>query len=164
MTHRQSDAGAFKDGEVETEFLVFKSSRIHGLGAYARVDIPAGTRIIEYVGQKITKAESTQRCKDNNEYIFNLNEELDLDGNVGWNPAKFINHSCDPNCEAELIDEHIWINSVRPIEKGEEVTFNYGYDWEDYREHPCRCGTSKCVGYIVAEEYFPRLRKKAESA
>ena len=73
--------------------------------------------------------------------------------------ARFVNHSCEPNCEAELSDGQVWIIAGRDIAAGEEVTYNYGYDLVDYREHPCRCGAASCVGYIVAEEFFPSLRR-----
>jgi hypothetical protein len=142
------------------EWIDFESSPIHGLGGFARKEIPAETKVIEYVGQKIDKEESVRRCRLNNEYIFFLNDEYDLDGNVGWNPAKFINHSCAPNCEAELIDERIWIVATRVIQPGEEITFNYGYALEDYQEHPCQCGSLHCVGYIVAEEFFDTVQKR----
>ncbi len=141
------------------EFIYFKSSSIHGLGAFARRPILPGTQVIEYVGQKITKEESNRRCGLNNEYIFSLDDDFDLDGNMGWNPAKFINHSCTPNCEAEWIDGRIWIIATRPIAEHEEIAFNYGYDLEDYRKHPCRCGSPGCVGYMVAEDFFGDLRK-----
>src|SRR6266496_3524414 len=62
-------------------------------------------------------------------------------------------------CEAEYIEGQIWIVSRREIATGEELTFNYGYDWEDHHEHSCRCGAPECVGYIVSEEFFPKLRQ-----
>jgi len=143
----------------ETEFAAFQSSPIHGTGGYARQDIAAGTRVIEYVGERINKAEALIRCEANNEYIFTLNDEWDLDGNQPWNPARFINHSCAPNCEAEIeTDNCVWIATTRDIKAGEELTFNYGYGLEDYLEHPCRCGATACVGFIVAEEFFGHLR------
>jgi SET domain-containing protein len=142
-----------------TERIIFKSSPIHRIGGFARADIPAGVPLIEYVGEKISKSESLRRCEANNEYIFDLDEEHDLDGNVSWNPARYLNHSCEPNCEAEQDEGRIWIISLRDIKAGEELTFNYGYDLEDYREHPCRCGTRKCVGYIVAEDFFESVRR-----
>jgi uncharacterized protein len=138
----------------ETDLVVFESSRIHGLGGFAKAAIGKGTRIIEYIGEKISKSESVRRCEQNNEYIFSLNEEEDLDGNVAWNPARFFNHSCEPNCEAALDEGRIWIIATRDIRAGEEITFNYGYDLVDYREYPCRCGAPNCVGYMVAEEFF----------
>ena len=143
---------------AKTERVVFKTSSIHGTGGFARVDIPPGTRVIEYVGEKITKPESLSRCEQNNEYIFALSDEWDLDGNVSWNPARFLNHSCAPNCEAQLEDGRIWLVTIRAIRAGEELTFNYGYDLESYRDHPCQCGANGCVGYIVAEEFFANVR------
>jgi uncharacterized protein len=145
----------------ETELIQFRRSRIHGTGGYARKTIIKGTPLIEYVGKKITKAESEIECEGDNVYIFTLNDEFDLDGNVEWNPARFINHSCAPNCEAEWDEDHLWVVAVRDIQPGEELTFNYGYDLEDYHEYPCCCGAPECVGYIVAEEHFDHVRKQA---
>jgi uncharacterized protein len=141
-----------------TEFVVFRTSSIHGTGGFARSDIPADTHVIRYVGEEITKSESLRRCELNNEYIFDLDEERDLDGSVSWNPARFLNHSCAPNCEAQSEDGEVWIVAIRDIRAGEEITFNYNYDLEDYREHPCRCGAPGCVGYIVAEEFFDSIQ------
>ena len=138
----------------ESPGLIFKASPIHGTGVFAAAAMGAGTRILEYVGEKIDKQESLRRCELNNEYIFALNERFDLDGNGEWNPARFVNHSCDPNCDAELIEGRIWIVARRRIEAGEELTFNYGYDLENYREHPCRCGARDCAGYILAGEFL----------
>jgi SET domain-containing protein len=143
----------------ETDLLEFRSSPIHGLGGFARKVIGKGTRLIEYVGERISKSESLRRCEGNNEFIFSLNDEQDLDGSVAWNPARLLNHSCAPNCEAELQDDHIWIVAMRDIPAGEEVNFNYGYDLVDYRDHPCRCGAPNCVGYMVAEEFFEHVLK-----
>ena len=109
---------------METELTTFRSSLIHGTGGFARRDVGTGTRVIEYVGERITKAESLKRCEADNEYIFTLDDEHDLDGNVPWNPARFINHSCAPNCEAELDEGRVWIVALRDIKAGEELTFN----------------------------------------
>ena len=143
-----------------TDAIEFRRSTIDRLGGFARTHIPAGARVIEYVGEKITKAESLRRCEANNEYIFSLDDEHDLDGNVPSNPARLLNHSCAPNCEAELDAGRIWIIALRDIQAGEELTFNYGYDLENYHEHPCRCGVAECVGYIVAEEFFDSVRRQ----
>jgi len=145
---------------TETDIIVFKASPIHGTGGFARVDISADTRVVEYVGEKISKRESMARCEQNNEYIFALDEKWDLDGNVDWNPARFLNHSCEPNCEARLEEGRIWLVAIPEIKAGEELTFNYSYDLEDYREHPCRCGAAGCVGFMVAEEYFEHVRRQ----
>jgi SET domain-containing protein len=145
---------------AQTEWVLFGHSSIHGTGGFAKVAIPRGTRVIEYVGVKIDKSESLRRCEQNNEYIFTLNEREDIDGNVQWNPARWLNHSCSPNCEALLEERRIWIVALRDVRAGEELTFNYGFDLEDYRNYPCFCGSSRCVNYIVAEEFFPHLREQ----
>ena len=145
---------------TETDHLIFKLSPIHGTGGFAKSLLPQGTWIIEYVGERITKQESLTRCRAGDEYIFSVDEETDLDGKVEWNPARFLNHSCAPNGEAELIDGRIWIVALRDIPAGEEVTFDYGYDLEDYRDHPCQCGAPGCVGYIVAGELRDLVRRK----
>jgi uncharacterized protein len=131
-----------------------RTSGIEGNGLFARARIPAGECIIEYTGERMSKAESLRRCMEGNNYIFSINEEFDIDGSVESNFARFINHSCAPNAEAQLEDDKVWIVALREILPGEEVTFNYGYDLDDYREHPCRCGAVNCVGYILAEEYW----------
>ncbi len=142
------------------EYVEFRESPIHGMGAFARRRIPAGHRLIEYVGERITKAESARRCEENNPYIFTLDETWDLDGSVAWNPARHINHSCAPNCDAEDDEGRIWIVTRREIEAGEEISFNYGYDLESYQDYPCLCGDPGCVGFMVAEELFPQVRRR----
>ena len=136
---------------------------IHGTGAFATGDLPAGARIVEYRGERISKNESLRRCRAGNDCIFHLNEEFDLDGQVEANPGRFFNHSCAPNCDAELIESRIWIIARRDIPVGEELTFNYGYDLEDFREHPCRCGAANCAGYILAEEFLRQQPVKPEN-
>jgi SET domain-containing protein len=147
---------------VTSELYEVKPSGIHGMGVFARVDIPSETRILEYVGEHISKKESLRRRKANNFFVFVVTREFDLDGAVDWNPARFINHSCAPNCEARMEDERIWIYAVRDLRAGEELTFNYGYDLQDYEEHPCRCGAPQCLGFMVAEEHFRHIRRKAQ--
>ena len=142
------------------ELIEIRASQIHGHGAFAKTMIPSGVCIVEYVGEKIDKRESLRRCtEDRNEFIFALDDQCDLDGSVDWNPARYFNHSCAPNCEAEFVDGKIWIITRREILPGEEITFNYSYELENYREHPCQCGAPQCIGFIVAEEYFSDLRK-----
>ncbi|MEW5895454.1 MAG: TrmH family RNA methyltransferase [Candidatus Omnitrophota bacterium] len=154
-----------------SSYIAVRKSNIHSRGVFASKNIPAGTRVIEYVGEKITKAESERRAEivlnankcDSAKgavYIFTLNKRFDIDGNVPHNTARLINHSCDPNCEAQLVAGHIWIASIKDIKRGEELTYNYGYDFEDYEEHLCRCGAPHCVGYILAEEHWPKLKAR----
>ncbi len=150
--------------------LVVKRSSIHNRGVFARRQIPKGTRVIEYVGEKITKAESERRADRQlgrakqdaaagAVYIFELNKRYDIDGNVAYNLARLINHSCDPNCETGIVRGHIWISAIRDIAKGEELSYNYGYDMDNYEDHPCRCGSRNCQGYIVAEEERGKLKR-----
>jgi SET domain-containing protein len=141
-----------------TELIEFRPSNIQGVGGFARTNIAAGTAVIEYVGERISKDESSRRCEAGNAFIFTLDDKTDLDGSVAWNPARWLNHSCDPNCDAEWIEGRIWIVANRDIRAGEELTFNYNYDLEDYREHPCRCGAANCVGFMVAPEFWEHVR------
>ena len=82
--------------------VAFKPSTIHGTGGFARVSMQRGKRIIEYVGPKLCKAEARVELQKRNIYIFALDDDHDIDGSVNWNAARFLNHSCEPNCEAEL--------------------------------------------------------------
>jgi SET domain-containing protein len=155
-------AAASKSTEIvaETDLVIFRESRIHGCGGFARQAIAKGRRVIEYVGERIDKRESLRRCEDNNEYIFTLDDAHDLDGKVPWNPARLINHGCAPNCDAEVDEGRVWIVANRDIQPGEELTFNYNFGLEDYQEYPCRCGAPECVGFMVAEEFFDHVRKR----
>ena len=145
------------------------ASGIHGRGVYARRNIPDGTRVIEYVGERISKAEAVRReaqrlavqrkggegCVT----IFTLNKRYDLDGRTTRNVARFINHSCAPNCRAETIRGRIWIIARRDIATGDELTFDYGYGFKEWSLHPCRCGAERCVGFIVGSAQRWRVRR-----
>ncbi len=149
-----------------------KRSSIHNRGIFAAHDIPNDTPIIEYVGEKITKAESTRRGDALIEkskktgcaavYVFTLNKRYDIDGAKGNNPARYINHSCEPNCEAYIIRGHIWIYSLKDIKAGDELTYNYSFDADTWDEHPCRCGSKRCIGFIVEEKQWPKLLRMLE--
>ncbi len=157
----------------QSEFCEVRESVIHGSGVYAAKVIPKGERVIEYIGELIDKDESEKRAwaqhaiaeetGDAAVYIFTLNKRWDIDGNVPWNTARLINHSCDPNCEAWVEGKRIFIHSLRRIPKGEELTFDYGFDIECYEDHPCRCGSKNCVGYIVSREQWEDLRKELDA-
>lgn len=115
-----------------------------GLGLFAEEDIPKDTFIIEYVGEKITTDESDRR---GGKYLFTLNKDYVIDGKSRDNTARYINHSCRPNCEVE-IDEDDWtinVYSKRKIKAGEELTYNYGKSyWNDHiKPYGCRC--EKCL-------------------
>lgn len=154
----------------ESRFCEVRGSGIHGRGVYATSFIPKGTRIIEYVGERIDKRESARRGTSQHQkaiksgdaavYIFTLSKNYDLDGNVPWNTARLINHSCDPNCEAWIVGRRIYIHALRDIRNGEELTFDYGFDVDCYEDHPCLCGRAGCVGYIVGRDQWPELEKR----
>lgn len=159
------------EGErCDSKWCEIRPSGIHGRGLFAKRRIPQGTPVIEYVGEKIDKEESDRRgwariayakkTGDAAVYIFTLNDDFDIDGNVPWNAARLINHSCDPNCEAYIDDDAIWIGALRDIEKGEELFYNYGFDLESWEEHPCRCGAKRCIGYIAGKEYWRELKRR----
>ncbi len=141
-----------------------KKSNIDKRGLCASKDIKSGTKIIEYIGKLITKKEAQKNSKfDNNKdiYLFNINEKYDLDGDFKWNTARLINHSCTPNCEVEGEGLKLWISSLREIKKGEELTYDYGFGYdEDYKQFPCKCGSIDCVGYIVRQGSRWRINKK----
>src|SRR5258708_36571816 len=106
------------------EYVSFRESAIHGTGGFAAIHIPAGARVIEYLGRRIDKQESLRQCELGNPFIFCITDDCDLDGNVDWNPARLLNHSCTPNCADEEVGGRIWIVARRDIEAGEEITFN----------------------------------------
>ena len=148
-----------------------KYSKIHGNGLFVKINIKKGKRIIEYIGDKVTKKEGDRRAdiqlqkskqnKNNGKvYVFELNKQYDIDGDIKANHAKLINHSCDPNCEVEIVNNHIWISAIRNIKKNEELNYNYGYSYDtDYIDHSCKCGSSRCIGYILDEDEWPKVKK-----
>ena len=78
-----------------------------------------------------------------------------------WTSSKFINHSCNPNCEVDIIDNEIWISSIKRIKKGAELFYNYGYPFDtDFVDHICKCGSRNCVGYILSDNDWPKLKKE----
>jgi uncharacterized protein len=129
-------------------------SRIAGQGLFAAQDITKGTRIMQYIGEKISSRERAMRLAAGNAYIFHLTYRYAIDGQTLENTARYINHSCDPNCEVEKTSDTIWIIALREIPAGEELTYNYGYDARDYQENPCNCGAPNCCGDILAQEYW----------
>ena len=154
-----------------------KKSKIHGTGVIATVDIKKDIKIIQYIGEKVSKKEGDRRSAERikkylnkkNEgsvYVFELNSKYDIDGSPKYNKARFINHSCNPNCEVDIIKNQIWISSIKNIKKGEELFYDYGYpfDKDDYHDHPCKCKSKKCIGYIIAHDdwikYKNFLQKK----
>lgn len=158
-----------KQSSISKSLYVVKSSKIHGKGVYAKKDIPKGVKVIEYVGKIVSRKEGDRIAEEQysksektgagSVYIFELNKKQDVDGNVSWNPARYINHSCDPNCRYKRIANHIWIVSFRDIKKGEELSYDYGYDLEEYKNHPCKCNSKNCLGYIIGRRYWKKFKR-----
>jgi uncharacterized protein len=155
---------------TSSPYIEVRLSSIHNHGIFAKKGIPKGTKVIQYVGEKILGKEGDRRSELHLEraakngahgavYVFELNDKFDIDGSPDYNTAKYINHSCSPNCEADIGPEEIWIVAIRDIKQGEELTYNYGYDMEDFEDHPCKCGSKNCVGYILEEEHWPKLQQ-----
>jgi SET domain-containing protein len=155
-----------------------RDSHIQGLGAFATRRILKGRRIIEYTGERINQEQADERYDDvamsrHHTFLFTLDDDTVVDGGVDGNESRFINHSCDPNCQAFIEGDRIFIYALRTIEPDEELSYDYGYersedmDAEDEARYVCRCGTRKCRGTILApskpvkEEPAARSRKKA---
>ena len=147
--------------------IVTRRSPIHGNGVFAAADIPAGTRLIQYRGRLMTHAQSDELYGDETDsghtFLFSLNDDYVIDANRQGNGARWINHSCAPNCEAVLDEDpggnrrrdRVFIESIRDIRQGEELTYNYGIVL-DVRHTPamkriwaCRCGAPQCTGTLL---------------
>lgn len=136
---------------TSNKYCYMAPSNVEGKGLFARADIPANTDIVEYDGPRIDKEEGEKLAAEGNNYVFTLDRRTCIDGSVFWNLARYANHSCSPNAKSVKISGKIYLRSRRPIPKGEEITYNYGYDFKNYTNNPCNCGSPQCVGYIVNE-------------
>ncbi len=143
-------------------------SNINRRGLFANKDIKKDTKIIYYIGKIITKKQTEKDPKFNNGkaiYLFNINNKYDLDGDFTYNTARLINHSCNPNCEVESKGLKLWISSIRDIKKNEELSYDYGFSFdENYKEFPCKCGSNNCCGYIVREGSRWRIKDKRKKS
>jgi SET domain-containing protein len=140
-----------------------RRSNIQGMGAFATERIPAGTRLIEYAGERLTPAEADARYPDDkadrhHTYLFAIDDDVVVDAAVDGNEARFINHSCDPNCDAVIDDKRIWIETIRDVSPGEELAYDYAYVLEERhtpaakKRFPCHCGSPGCRGTILARK------------
>ena len=143
-----------------TPRLVVRSSPIHGRGVYANRALAAGERLIEYRGQRIASARAARgdaaRTRSGHTCTFALNDEWLIDGSVGGNSSRWINHSCDPNCEADEEGGRVFIKALRNIRAGEELNYDYGliidepYTPKLKAEYPCWCNAKDCRGTLLA--------------
>jgi uncharacterized protein len=147
--------------EEPNPYFELRTSKIQGTGAFATRAIRKGTRIIEYLGERISWRTADKRYDDDkmgrhHTFLFTVDDKVVIDGAVKGNNARFLNHSCDGNCEAITDRKRIFIEARRNIKPGEELLYDYQYERtdehteEDERFYACRCGSPKCRGSILA--------------
>ena len=158
-----------KPAKADSPAYEVRRSTIHGNGVFARRRIDAGECIVEYTGERITADESAIRAEQgggpvNHTFFFSLADGNVIDGGSGGNDARFINHACEPNCEAYEEDGKVFIYALQEIEKGEELNYNYALIYEERHTaavkklFECRCGAPSCTGTMLAPK--KRARKK----
>lgn len=148
---------------VGNEYITVRDSGLHGKGLFAAVAMPKGTNIVEYRGEKVSRAEGDRRADKQWQrgriFIFRLNQRFDIDGSKHWNLARRANHSCTPNAESQ--NEHgrrIWLVATRNLRAGDEITYDYHFDFQD-PPPVCHCGTRQCIGYMVGPAGWRELRE-----
>jgi uncharacterized protein len=138
-----------------------RQSGVHGKGVFATADIPKGTTLVEYVGEILTWAKAQKRHphnpdEPNHTFFFHIDDKHVIDAAVGGNDARWINHACDPNCEADEVDGRVFIKTLRKIKSGAELNYDYGLVIEGRltkklkAEYLCLCGAKKCRGTMLA--------------
>lgn len=156
-----------------SELIEVRRSDVHGLGVFAAKRIPKGTRIIEYVGEHVSHDEADRRyeekdANDSHTFLFIVDRKTVIDAGVDGNDARFFNHSCDPNCESTVEKRRVYIEAIRDIEPGTELTYDYQIQRED--DDPdnidevfaCRCGFTQCRGTMLWPTERKPKRKKAK--
>jgi hypothetical protein len=161
-----------------SDLVEVRNSDLHGLGVFAAKPIKKGTRIIEYIGDKISHAEADRRYEskddtDNHTFLFSVDRKLVIDAGEDGNDARYFNHSCDPNCESVIEDRRVFIEAIKDIAVGDEMTYDYQIGRE--RTDPpnideiyaCKCGAKDCRGTMLWPAKRPgraKARKKAAAA
>lgn len=162
-----------KIANMHSRYFDVRQSGIQGKGAFATTKIRKGQRIIEYTGERISNDEADDRYDETNmrrhhTFLFTLTARKVVDGAINGNESIYINHSCDPNCEAVIDDGRIFIEAVRTIQLGEELVYDYQYertgedDDEMARFYKCLCGAPNCRGSIMKDKPAPRRKKSAK--
>lgn len=150
-----------------------RRSPVHGQGAFALRRIRKGTRIVEYLGERVSHAEADRRyeTKDANDahtFLFIVDARTVIDAGVDGNEARFLNHSCNPNCESVIERRRVFIEAIRTIEAGEEMTYDYQIQLEEddppgiEEVFACRCGFAQCRGTMLWPPDPPRPKRKAK--
>jgi len=148
--------------------IVVRNSKVHGKGVFAARKIPAGARIAEYKGERIDWEEALRRenakpADSFHTFFFSLDDGRIIDGGSGGNNARWINHACEPNCEAQEEDGRVFIYALRDIARGEELNYDYGLILDERhtpaikRAYACLCGAAGCRRTMLA----PKRKKKA---
>lgn len=169
-SHRHRPAAGQPAASPPNRYFEIRRSRIQGRGAFALRRLRVGTRLIEYLGERITPEAADARYDEDlgvrhHTFLFSVDKKTVIDAAVNGNEARFINHSCDPNCEAVDDDGRIFIEVIRTIHPGEELSYDYQYerddDYDEEREahYVCRCGAENCRGTILAPKKKTRKRK-----
>ena len=138
-----------------------RRSGVHGKGVFAVAPIPKGTVIIEYKGEIITWPQALRRHPHDphdphHTFYFHIDDKHVIDAKYGGNAARWINHACEPNCEADEVDGRVFIKSLRPLKPGEELFYDYGLIIDDRytpklkKQYECRCGSRQCRGTMLA--------------
>lgn len=147
-----------------------RRSGVHGKGVFALQDIAEGETVIEYVGEIISWDEAQDRHPHdpndpNHTFYFHVNEDRVIDALHGGNSSRWINHSCDANCEADEENDRIFIKAIRNIKAGEELNYDYGliidepYTRKLKAEYPCWCGSANCRGTLLSPKRRPATPK-----
>jgi SET domain-containing protein len=156
-----------------TPLFEVRHSPIHGYGVFALRRIRKGTTVTEYLGDRVSHDEADARYEnkdpnDNHTFLFTVDSKTVIDGGVGGNDARFINHGCDPNCESTTADKRIFVEAIRTIQPGEELAYDYQIQ-RDPEDPPnvdeifaCRCGASKCRGSMLEAPKKPRKKAKGK--
>jgi SET domain-containing protein len=143
--------------------FIVRRSGIHGRGVFALTDIPKATRLMEYVGERITHKEADRRYAAEHEYsphtmLFAVDDRTVIDATRWGNSSRFINHSCSPNCEADEEDGRIFISTLKNVPAGTELTYDYNLILEERhtpavkRAHACFCGVRGCRGTMLGSK------------
>lgn len=140
--------------------LIIRSSDIHAAGCYTTSKIRKGTFVVEYTGPRISKKQADKIYEGRpTTYLFGLRDGREVID--GHGTAMFINHSCDPNCETDEIDDRVWIIAIRDIKAGEELTYDYMlYDGAEDDPAPCYCSSKNCRGTMYSPEEIRRQKRQ----
>jgi len=157
---------------VSSPLVEVRDSGVHGRGVFAVAPIKKGTRILEYLGDRVSHDVADKRYEDHDEndnhtFLFIVDRNTVIDAAIGGNDARFVNHQCSGNCESAIENRRVFIDAVRAIKPGEELGYDYeiGRDKDDPPNvdeiYACRCGTPKCRGTML--EPVKKAKKKTKT-